>query len=75
MNTITVEYKPNHEGTGQDIFVDNKKVGVLHYGDLRQAPQDRRPTTMLNAEKGTRYHKDIANAKQWVKNTLDGGAA
>lgn len=65
-----IEYKPNHEGTGQDIFVDNEKVGVLHYGDFRQAPQDRSPTTMLNMTRSTRYHKDVASAKQWIENTI-----
>lgn len=67
-----IEYKPNHDYTGQDVFIDGDKVGVLLYGDLRQAPQDRSPVTMMNAEKGTRYHKDIQAAKEWIKNTLDG---
>ena len=67
-----IEYKSNHNYTGQDVFVDGDKVGALFYGDLRQAPQDRTPVTMMNAEKGTRYHKDIDTAKEWIKGILEG---
>jgi len=71
---MIIEYKLNHNYTGQDVFLNGNKVGVLFYGDLTQAPQDRTPVTMINAEKGTRYHKDMQAAKKWIKNILDGTA-
>jgi hypothetical protein len=67
-----INYKLNHNYTGQDIFFNGEKVGALFYGDLTQSPQDRTPVTMINVEKGTRYHKDIQTAKEWIKNILEG---
>ena len=65
-----INYKLNHNYTGQDIFFNGEKVGALFYGNLTQSPQDRTPVTMINAE--TRYHKDIQTAKEWIKDILEG---
>ena len=62
-----IEYAFNNQGTGYDISLGGKPIGALFYGDARQAPQDRTFVTLLKADTGTRYHKSLDKAKDYVK--------
>ena len=67
-----IEYAFNNQGTGYDIFIGSHKVGSLFYGDARQAPQDRTFVTLLKQDTGTRYHKSLDKAKDYVKTVYKG---
>lgn len=71
-NGTLIEYKSNVHVSGYNVFVNGEKVGALLYGDCRLAPQDREFVTMLKAEKGTRYHKSMDSAKDYVKTVYKG---
>ncbi len=68
-----IEYSFNNQGTGYDVFIGSRRVGSLFYGDARQDPQDRYFVTMLKADTGTRYHKSLDGAKEYVKTVYNGG--
>lgn len=67
-----IEYSFNNQGTGYDISLYGKPIGALFYGDARQAPQDRTFVTLLKADTGTRYHKSLDKAKDYVKTVYMG---
>ena len=62
-----IEIKPDKEYFGRDVFFDGHRVGWLGLGDYREAPQDRRPVTMLQMDRGTRYHKNIDEAIKFIE--------
>ena len=55
------------EVRGKDIFLNGERVGWVSYGDLRDFPADRKPVTMLHAERGTKHHASFADALAYIK--------
>ena len=63
-----IELKTDRDIMGMDVYFDGRRVGWLSFGDLRQSPEDRRPVTMLDAEKGARYHQNHSAAVAFIEN-------
>lgn len=61
-----LELKTDRDVRGKDIFLNGERVGWVSYGDLREFPADRKPVTMLKAERGTRYHASWADAVAYI---------
>lgn len=61
-----LELKTDRDVRGKDIFLNGERVGWVSYGDLRDSYKDRRPVTMLKAERGTRYHDSWADAIKYI---------
>jgi hypothetical protein len=63
-----IELKDDRDFMGKDVYFNGQRVGWMSFGDLRQLPEDRRPVTMLDAEKGTRYHQSHSAAVAFIEN-------
>jgi hypothetical protein len=63
-----IELKDDRDFMGKDVYFNGQRVGWMSFGDLRQSPEDRRPVTMLDAEKGTRYHQSQSAAVAFIEN-------
>ena len=61
-----LELKTDRDVRGKDIFLNDECVGWVSYGDLRAFPADRKPVTMLRAERGTRYHASWDAAMKYI---------
>ena len=61
-----LELRTDGDVRGKDIFLNGERVGWVSYGDLRDFPADRKPVTMLHAERGTRYHESWAAAMKYI---------
>jgi len=62
-----MEIKADREYLGKDVFFDGQRVGWMSLGDMREAPQDRRPRTMLEMDRGTMYHENYDAAIKYLE--------
>ena len=62
-----IELKDDRDFMGKNVYFNGQRVGWLSLGDLRQSPDDRRPVSMLDAEKGARYHQSYSAAVAFIK--------
>lgn len=62
-----LELKDDRDIMGKDVFLNGQRIGWVSFGDLRAAHADRRPVTMLNTERGTRYHESFDAAVKFIE--------